>query len=316
MATEKELLLAFVSKTLNIDKEAAVASLYNEDGSLKDDALTWATTENAKHIANIKTEAEKESKGAFDNGYKKAQKEVREKDEKSIKDKFGLKSERLLEMVDELATKTVDVNNLPEDVVKKSPYFIAAEKKLLEQVEQTKTEYEGKIKAKDEEYGQKETFNVVRSTAQKILLEQVKPKLSENDVVRSTQLNNYLNEFGQYQFSVVKTTDGKEEIIVSDKNGKRLQNDHGHYIPIDTLAKQIAERHFEIPVGENRSTGTGDNKSNNNNGAGSKFSFSKPKNEEEYMQQLVSIQDNKTYSPEERRDAAAALKEIHTGTGG
>ena len=50
MATEKELLLAFVSKTLNLDESAAVASLYNEDGSLKDNASTWALSEHAKHI--------------------------------------------------------------------------------------------------------------------------------------------------------------------------------------------------------------------------------------------------------------------------
>jgi hypothetical protein len=130
--TEKELLSAFLSKTLNMD-ETGVASLYNEDGTeLKSDALDTLLRTDVERVGKLKPDTKK----FFDDGYKKAEGEIRTKIEKEFTEKTGFKSDKKgVELFIEYAAKKQDGGEITEDVIKKHPVFINAVEKLSSEKE-------------------------------------------------------------------------------------------------------------------------------------------------------------------------------------
>ena len=70
------------------------------------------------------------------------------------------------------------------------------------------------------------------------------------------------------------------ELIVLAPNGEKLQTPHGKNITFDEFEKEVAEKYFEYPKSQERSSSG--NKEEKSNGTG----FRAPKDENEYMSRL------------------------------
>jgi hypothetical protein len=74
--------------------------------------------------------------------------------------------------------------------------------------------------------------------------------------------------------------DNEGEVVVLNAEGEPLRNAHGHTITFDEYEKEIADKYFEYPRSENRSSSG--NKEESKGGSG----FAAPKSDEEYMTRL------------------------------
>src|SRR3990167_5989979 len=118
--TEKELLTAFLSKTLNMD-ESAVASLYNEDGKeLKPDALSTLENLDVDRVKKLKPD----STDAFNNGHKKGKSESISQLEQEFQKRANFKSDKKgIDLFLEYAAQAVKEadKGVNDDAIKKQP---------------------------------------------------------------------------------------------------------------------------------------------------------------------------------------------------
>jgi hypothetical protein len=269
--TEKELLSAFLSKTLNMD-DTAVASLYKEDGSeINQDSLETLLKLDVERVQKLKPDTKKE----FDNGYKKAQSEVLSSFEKEFKEKTGHVSEKKgLELVLEYASKQTNATELKEDAVKRHPIYLDAIEKLTKEkdeavkLEQNKfVEFENGIK-------KKETFGSVANKAIEIF-NNLKPILSKDPSKQANQLEDFKAKLGTYEYEI------QGDRILVLKDGKALEDAHGNRIPFEKIVKETADRYYDFQVAEQRSSAANQNQQNSNN-QGKTFNIQVPKTEAEY----------------------------------
>jgi hypothetical protein len=312
---EKELLLALVSKTLNMDEKDAAASLYNEDGTLKEvsNALNDLLAKDAERISVIKADVKKQSEKAFDNGYSKAKAEVMPEFEKSIKEKFSIKSDKKgLELIEDLTaslTKTGANPVITDDLIKVSPVYLNAEKQWMEKEKSIVETYEKQINEIKGQFELNQTLSTVTSVAQKILFESVKPELPKSDIAKQTQLTKFFDDFKTYKYQINKDSKGQDIITVLDNEGKRVENQQGHPVPFELLVKEKAELHFDIPKQDARSSAQGTGKEG-------KFSFAKPKDDNEFVEQMTKISTDASLTNAEKTEKQQELIRIHRGEGG
>lgn len=284
----KEFLTAFLGTTYKMPAEK-VASLFNEDGTVKDNALQDLLTVDATRIASLKSEGQT----MFDNGFKKAQSEVLSLREKEIKEKYGVTTDKKgLDLIDEIVTaKAGQKVEMEPEKVKLHPEYIKLQDDLTNKLKTTETELNQKYKTLEEGYAKEKTFGVISKKADSILAGYGLPedeKLSNN---QKKLLHLQLNE---YSFQP-----NGEDFIVVDKEGKVVNDEYGHRKSFDSLVNEIAGNYWPKLEGERR-TGTGatNNAAQNNNQAAKPNdykgkiktsqdyvdSMSKAKNAEERMQ--------------------------------
>lgn len=288
----KEVLHGFVSKTLNMD-EVGVASLYNEDGSVKDDALTTLLQADVERVQKLKPDTRK----VFDDGYKKAQSEVLSKFEKDFAERTGFKSDKKgIELILDYAANQAKANGeINEDVIKKHPLFISTTERLLKEKEDAIKAESEKLTTFQKELQAKETFNSVSQKALEIF-NSLKPILSTDPVKAKNQLQDFTDKLKSFEYDLQN-----DKILVS-KEGKLLEDDHGNRIPFEKIVRDTAERYYDFHKADPRSSpGNGKEKD-----AGQKFQFDVPKNEQQYAEM---ISDTKR-SVEER----TAIKEAYQKT--
>jgi hypothetical protein len=166
-------------------------------------------------------------------------------------------------------------------------------------------------KIKDE-YSRKETFSTVSSVGLKILLEKVKPKFPESDIAKQTQLDLFIKQFENYNYTITSDSKGNPQILILKPDGSRLEDEHAHAIPFEKLVSETAERFFDIPKSQERSSGAGKPAGG---GEGKKYSFTKPQSEAEYSKMLQQIADDTSLSFAEKVEAKTALRDLFRGEG-
>jgi len=223
MSKEKELLSAFLSKTLNLD-EAGVASLYNEDGlELKTDALETLLKLDVERVGKLKPDTKK----LLDDGYKKAQSEILTKIEKEFKDKTGFNSDKKgVELFVEYAAQKQEGSEITEDVVKKHPVFINAIEKISSEKDAAVNAVQSDFDKFKSELKNKETFSSVASKAMD-LFNGLKPILSSDAVKAKHQMEDFVSKLKGYEYEI----QGDKVIVLKD--GKVLEDDHGNRIPFE-----------------------------------------------------------------------------------
>lgn len=203
--------------------------------------------------ARIQTINQK-GKEKFEQGYSKAKKEERVAYESEIKEHFNIDDENLIGLdlvkkVVELNAKTtkVDASKLSEDELKSHPSVIKMlndkDKVFKEQEKLLKTEYDNKINA----FNRERTFNSVSKRAL-AYLDEMNPVLSTDPTRASNQKNILLKELEQYDYQ------DSEEDFIPLKDGKRLENEHGHGISFKQLVQNKAGLYFDFKQAEPRNT--------------------------------------------------------------
>jgi hypothetical protein len=270
----KELLIGVLSKTLNID-ETGVASLFNEDGSVKDEAEQTILNWDADRIKGLKSSS---TKTAFDDGFKKAQSEVLSKFENDLKAKTGFKSDKKgIDLVLDYAASQKPADAVTEDVIKKHPLYLSTVENLTKQVEEAKTEGETKLNQFKSEINKKESFNVVKQKALEIF-HALKPVLSADPIKAKKQEELLLDKFSSFEYEI------QGDRIVVLKDGKVLENQQGHAIAFDKLVKDTANDYYDFHKVDNKTSPGHKNTAGDNKNA---FTFEIPKTDEEYAKMVT-----------------------------
>ncbi len=273
----KEFLTGVLSKTLNMD-ESGVASLFNEDGTIKDESLQTILDLDVKRIAGAKPDTKK----FFDDGYKKASSEILNKRDKELSEKFGIKSDKLgVELVNEIITEQVKKAgvDLNDETVKKHPLFISTVDKLTKDKDDAVAAESIKLTTFQKELKHKETFNNVANKAMSYF-NSLKPILS-NDATKAENQRALLTEkLGGYEYDI----QGDKIIVLKD--GKVLEDDHGNRIPFEKVVKQTAESYYDFHVTDPKSAPA--NGKQTPNGKEVKSTLEVPKTEQQFNDTIAN----------------------------
>lgn len=256
------------------------------------------------------------SKGKFDDGYKKGQKESMEKLEKALRTKYGieeeLQGEELVEAI--LTSKMVEVQkqsgkkDLTEDEIKKLPVFLNLEKSLRKAVDDAKAEGETAVNKLKEEFTQKEVFGSIKNKAI-AHFKSKNPVLSEDATKADNQINfGLLSHLEGYKYQ-----DNNGQMVILKPDGSRLEDGHGHPMTLESLVDDITSKTFDFKAAESRKNagnggdgGTGGNGGNSNT---KKYSGKAPSNAKEYADTLLSNE----LSLEEKTDFKTTYGEQFSG---
>lgn len=221
-------------------------------------------------------------KEKFEQGYSKAKKEERINFEKEIKEHFNIEDSEDLIGID-LVKKVAELNagksksdptKLTEDELKSHPLVI----KMLSDKEKTFKETEKKLKDEFDlqmkTINKKEVFNKASKKALAIL-DSMNPVLSADPVKAQNQRNILIKEIEGFEYQ----EEGDDFIPLKD--GKRVENDHGHGVTFESLVKDKAQIYFDFKKADDRSNPPADP-----GGQGSKNPM-KPTNEQEYAKVMT-----------------------------
>lgn len=300
-----EFLIAFLGTTLNLDK-TAVASLLNEDGTPKPEALKTLTDADAARVAAINAKGTEQ----FDNGYKKAEKTVLAKLEKEIKEKFKLTAsdKQGLELIEEVIETTKPAPGkekvITDDDVMKHPKYKELQLKADADLKKTKEELEGKLTETQAAQKKKETFDKVKAQAL-IQLEGMHPIFSTDPVKAANQKAIFLKELDTFEFDV--KDDGTITVL---KDKIIYKNAHENIVSFKDLTKEIADKYYDYKKAEDRSAppgGAGDGGA----GSGAKVDVKKPSSRKEYDDQVIALRSNKLLSDKDRETALIELDTLN-----
>lgn len=231
-------LLEFLSKTLNLD-EAGVTSLFNEDGSPKDDSLQ-------KMLDLDKARVLKLQKGKLDEGYNKAKKEVLTQFESSVKEKFGIDSDKQgVELVEEIITaKTPEGEKLTEEQVKKHKTYLDLLESIPLKVKEAVKTKETEFNSYKSQVERKETMTTVKAEVLKLFGE-AKVVLPA-DAAKAEKLKNlFLKEIeaGNYRID-------NGRVILLNEKGEDDVDEHGNRKDFTAIMKSKITETFDIEVSD------------------------------------------------------------------
>lgn len=275
-----EILSEFLSRTINQPVESIQEKLYKkqEDGTfskdLVDNALDVILELDKERVSKLK-QIDNSDITKFKNMGKA---EALTNFEKQIKELYKVEDDlKGIDLIQSIIQKSSNTK-LTEDQIKLNPLFIALEKKLNDELNNTKTTYEKQIEDLKNEYTSKEVFSKVNETALSTL-EALKPILSSDPTKSSYQKRLFINDLkGEYDF---KSIDG--QIIPTTKDGKRAEDEHGNPLTIEKLVQRKAAMIFEFEKqGEKGSA---------SNSGGSDPSLVVPKTKEELNKAIFNEPD-------------------------
>ncbi len=273
----KDFLTGVLSKTLSMD-ENGVASLFNEDGTIKDESLQTILDLDVKRISGIKPDTKK----FFDDGYKKASSEILNKRDKELQDKFGIKSDKLgVELVNEIIAEQVKKAgvDLNDEAVKKHPLFISTVDKLTKDKDEAIAAESGKLTTFQTELKRKETFNSVANKAMSYF-NSLKPILSSDATKAENQRALLTEKLGGYEYDI----QGDKIIVLKD--GKVLEDEHGNRIPFEKVVKQTAESYYDFHVTDPKSAPA--NGKQTPNGKEVKSTIEAPKSHQQFIDTIAN----------------------------
>lgn len=257
----KELFMAYLGKTLNIpvDRLAEILFKKSDDGTITDEpadgVLETLSKLDSERIGKVKSD----TKTAFDNGFKKAQADVSQQWEKMIREKFGVDSdkqgEELLDAAFQIVAKPPKST---DDQIKASPLYVALERKYREDLEAATAEREKALEELKVEFQKSGYRNSAKSILKDRLLSR-KPNLSKDPAKAEKMINVFLQQFDGYDFEPM------DNGFIPMKDGKRVENEHGHPITLETLSDTVANSFFDFQVQEDK--GNGGNKNEPGGGA-------------------------------------------------
>ena len=268
--------IAFLAKSYNRE-ESGVASLFNEDGSLKENAISQLESWDKDRIKALREKDQRD----FNAGYGKGVRETATKFEKELKEKSGIETELTgSELIDEVLTSKSTSKNAPatltDDDVKKHPTYLSLEKKAKAELKAAIEAGEKKFNDYTAEQAKEKVFAQVADDALAHVMS-LKPILPADAAKAKRRLTvDVVEPLKQYNWEKVG-----DEWLALDKDGKRIDDDHGHPLKFKDLVHKTAAQSLDFAEFEERSsTNSGVNQTK------PKATFV-PKNEEEYRSYLA-----------------------------
>ena len=237
-----KIIKGLLSKAYKFDDGKIAELLKEADGVNEESIISSLLTEDAARVTILKTPKSGET---YNDGYAKAKKEVLTDLENQIKTAHGIQSDKKgVELIDEIITAKSSNGGkdgeITDDVVKRHPAFIQMEKDFKKQVSDKEKELETKTKEYETSIDKISTFTNVKSKADGIF-QALKPILPKNANVAQNIKNQFYKELEGYDFE--QQADGS--YLVS-KDGKRLEDGHGHSRDFNEIIESIAGNYFEF----------------------------------------------------------------------
>lgn len=260
MANAEKLLRGLLGEAYKMPK-TEIDKLLSET-TTDDDGTTQLMDGDKTRIGKLTTPKKGET---FQDGYKKAKAEVLTELETQLKEKYEVESDAngvdLVEAIVTEKAKTGKAAAPTEDDIRKSPVFQAMEKNHLKTLKAKDTEWEAKLNEREAVYKKGETFGLVGKKALDIL-GTMNPVFSKNAAVAANLQNAFLNTFKGYDYEI---QDNGNRVVVM-KDGKVVDDGHGHSLDFEKMVKDTATGYFEFQ--QNNGGGNAGNGKPNEGGAG------------------------------------------------
>ena len=306
MPTAEEVLTGLLSTSYKLD-ETGVASLKEEDGSFKPDALDHLTKMDADRVASLKGDAEKVKADTYSRGKREALEGL----ERELKDEFGIKAtdKKGKDLIKEiLASRTKGGDPLTEETVKAHPLYL----KLEEHANALPKTFEEQMKAQAEairaEFKAERDFDRVRASAMKTF-KGMNPILPKNEDVANAQLTLLDQALKGLKYQLMEKDGEIADIVPMKADGSgRLEDAHGHPVKFEALIKTIGAKYFEFAEGQQREGADDPNRKGRESGKGGDTKAFDPKTVAEYAARWEEISGS-TKTMAEKRELWNALKE-------
>lgn len=299
MAELKDVLQGVLVKSHNWT-EAEVSSLFNEDGSVKDDAQETILTKHAEAVEKQRTKAKAEREAQLLRGRKERGEEL----EKALKaagvELEGAIGEEAVEKFKAALEAKAKPSELEEDKVKTHPSYIKREKELLAQVTAKEKEKADALAERDAKDQRERTLNKVKQRAEE-LKSVLKPVLPDDEKIAKSQLR-----LLDLDINAVEYETEEDGTILLKKEGKRLEKANGHPMSLDEYLEDAIRGNFQIQVSEAKGS-AGDPTKGTVKGASK---LAKPATRKAYADELNRITSDPSLKPEEKAAQAAELKEL------
>lgn len=238
---EKDILEAFLSKTLNLGGEA-ISGLYNTEGELI--SLKIAEDADVNRVTKFKTEKQNE----FNRGLEKGASKI----EKAIKEKYNVSEDLIgVELLDHvIELQTAELNEKlskkgKDDDFEKSPKYLQLKKEHEAQLKAKDNDWTSKLTERENEWNRKEALTkVVKRAFTKLESDFVLPENAERAAALKEVLQKEL-ESGNYKFD-------EDEPILLDKEGKPLEDKHGKLVSFNEHIDSLATRFFDKKIANQR----------------------------------------------------------------
>lgn len=232
----------------------------------------------------------------FQDGYKKAKAEVLTQFEASLREAYGIESDATgNELIDAIiaAKAKPDAKNISEDDIKKHPAYQNAEKAHKAALKAVQTEWETKLNEREAQYKKGETFGNVSKKALDILAT-MNPVIPTTAAVATNIQNAFLSSLKGFDFDI------QGDRIVVMKDGKVVEDGHGHSMEFDKLVKDTAGGFYELKANNGGANPGGGAPGAGAGGAGNVVypaGVTKPKTFDE----LATILNNQSIKVEDRQ---------------
>lgn len=250
----EKLLRALLAKAYKMQDGDIDEILNSSEDDGQETALTSILDKDSARITALKKPKEGQT---FQDGYAKGKKEVLSNFETELKEKFDIESDAQgLDLVDAvLATKVKagKPKDLTDDDIKRTPVYQNLEKASKKALTDKETEFNNKLSEVEKGFKKNQTFQTVGERAI-TALEALNPVFSANPKVAATQRKTFLDQFKEFEFEI-----GQDNRILVSKDGKLLEDKHGHSLDFDNLVKERAAEHFDFKA-NNGGTNSGNGK--------------------------------------------------------
>lgn len=278
----QDILIGFLSKTLNMDTEGLAEILFkkSDDGKvteeLNEGALSQLLALDAERVQKLKPN----TKEIFDNGFKKAQSEVSEQWEKNLRKNFNVDAENALQgdKLIEAIKAAMASEGIKPDKIKTSQEYMQLERQMREALEAQKSEFEGTINDLKTRYSKEQTWASVSGSIRAALTE-LNPVLPHDQSKADRVISMFLNEFREYDFQA-----DENGSFIPMKDGKRVENQQGYAKPLSELVRERAEMLFDF---QEKQAG---NAGNQNQPTGRRVNV-RFKDENDYLEQYTQAAD-------------------------
>ena len=263
--SEKKMLNGFLSKTLKMTPEE-VDSLYNESGELT--SLNAAEEADSARVTKLKEDSKSQ--------YGRGQKEVAAKLEAKLKEKYEVDSDLTgVELIDLILAQEVGKVKTDGKDISAHPDFVKARIEHEKELKATVKEWQAKLNERDAEFQKQTVFTKVKERAL-AELRNLRPILPEDARKAQRWEDKFVDEFKSFEY---QEHDGSFVIM---KDGKALEDSHGHPKSFTDYVKETASDFFDFQTSESRSSA-----GNKNTESTAKIAV--PKNDDEFAQQMRDL---------------------------
>lgn len=293
----QKILNGVLSKTLNLgDGEFAELTKNGETELSESEIVSKILNIDVERVKKLKEDTGKEK---FQEGIKKAKKEILSELETEVKEKFQIESSNTgLDLINEIVEKTSKPNDqVTEDAIRRSKLFLDMETNLKNQIKEKEETFQKELTTVKNTYEGEKIFSSVNKSAMKILNE-LNPILPQNKTIADNQVQTFLDRFKDFDFELQD-----DRIVVMDKDKKVLKDAHGNTRTFDEIVKERASGFFELSQ-NNGGSGSG----NGGNGQGGSGSGGAGRPAPKNMDELTKIMTDETIDGAEKLAIAEAFE--------